>query len=978
MIAASPANAQRSHLLDEYAHRGWTAADGAPQEISAIAQGRDGFLWVGGALGLYRFDGRTFEQIARIPHDRTRSMKVTSILAADDGDLWVGYQYGGLAVFHDGKLREANHGEPHGSLAFIVQSADGAIWTSSQGAKRRDLWRFKNGRWTEIGDDWGMPDVATADMFAGSDGRIWIATENAILVLEPGHRRFRQVVETVPEEGSIAEDASGATWVWTGRSLMRFGPGTSARSTAGTGQRSGIMKFDASGHLLRQARDGLQVLARPANGAKFDRTLLDGSSGLTSGAVAAIFEDREGDTWIGTAAGLDRFRPAALVPRRGPWRFDQDHSSLLLDWRGRVYVNDKTGLYRADGPQGGHLALPAGEGSYGVACPSSGGDVLVAGPLSLRSLRTGRSMALHLPDATSDHRILDCVVDGRGTPVISVLRRGLFTFDKGSWHPLSIPLVPTGANPFRMQLDGRGRVLLNYALHGLARWDGERAVWLGTADQIGVGLVKTMLPVADGLVVGGELGLARYDGARFSVLDATRRPWLGNVTGMVVAGRTTWLLGGQGVARVPTEELAGAFAHPGRELHPKLFGIANGLPGPPQPFGSAAALADPAGRLWFLTSGGLALLDPRRTAPNGVPPAVMIRSATVGSTLYASPRSIVLPRGENSIEIRFGAFGLRAPEDTRARYRLEGQEGWIDPGERREAFYTNLPPGTYSFTVVAGNEDGVWNRRGATLSFVIEPTFTQTWAFWAACILAAIGSGWWLYSLRLRQVTRLVGMRTEERMKERFRIARELHDTLLQGVQGLVLRFQAAIDQLPADTEAAPAMRRAIDEAEDLLGEARERVIALRSTSEPEAFPEQLGTMLHQLFDQTPVRTELTVHGRQRSLVPAVHEELVRIAREALLNARAHAEADAIALEVAFSPRMLRFHVRDDGKGIAPSTLARGGRAGHFGLSGMRERALRIGANIRILSSASGTAVTVTIPARRAYASRDARAIAMR
>jgi signal transduction histidine kinase len=331
-----------------------------------------------------------------------------------------------------------------------------------------------------------------------------------------------------------------------------------------------------------------------------------------------------------------------------------------------------------------------------------------------------------------------------------------------------------------------------------------------------------------------------------------------------------------------------------------------------------------------------------------------------------------LPARTKDLQIVYTALSLTIPERIRFRYRLEGQDqGWRDVGNRREAIYTNLGPGTYRFRVIACNNDGVWNETGAVLDFTIAPTFYQTWWFKTLCGIAGAGAIWLVYLLRVNQVALQFQMRLDDRLAERERIARELHDTLLQGVQGLMLHFDAAMKQLPPLGPARPLMEKALHVADQVLLEGRERVRGLRSAAMP---LQELSILLarcgEELAEGSATTFKLAVVGSSRALDPIVLDEMYRIGREALLNAFRHSMASRIEIEITYDRAGLQLRIRDDGRGIDQETLE-SGMPGHWGLSGMRERAQKLGGQLGFWSRpGAGTEVDLTIPARLAYTRR--------
>jgi signal transduction histidine kinase len=363
-------------------------------------------------------------------------------------------------------------------------------------------------------------------------------------------------------------------------------------------------------------------------------------------------------------------------------------------------------------------------------------------------------------------------------------------------------------------------------------------------------------------------------------------------------------------------------------------------------------------------------VDPTRITRNTVPPPVVIRALIAGDTSYATGQRLDLPAHTRSLRVDYSALSFAHPERTTFRYRLEGSdEGWQEAGTRREAYYTNLRPGEYLFRVIAANEDGVWNEQGASLPFTIAPTFFETKQFIVLCAVAAALALWVLYALRLWQVSHRLRVRLEERHGERERIARELHDTLLQSTQALILSFQLEADRFADDDPARVRMERTLDRADRVLAEGRDRVTQLRDTSEniPDLAAAYAGVAREYGADGGP-SFRLIVEGEPCPLYPMVADELYRIGREAIANAFVHAQAKQVEVEVAYEVDALRLSFRDDGRGIDASVGEAGGRRGHWGLRGMRERAEKLGARFDVMSGdARGTEITLVVRANRVY-----------
>jgi signal transduction histidine kinase len=380
----------------------------------------------------------------------------------------------------------------------------------------------------------------------------------------------------------------------------------------------------------------------------------------------------------------------------------------------------------------------------------------------------------------------------------------------------------------------------------------------------------------------------------------------------------------------------------------------------------------------------VSVVDPRHLPFNRLLPPVHIEQIIADRKSYDpasySNGGVPLPAQVRDLEIDYTALSLVVPEKVRFRYKLEGFDSdWQDVGNRRQAFYTNLPPRNYRFRLAACNNSGVWNEAGAFLDFSVAPAYYQTTWFRLSCVAAFVALLWAVYQRRLRQVAREFNMRLDERVHERTRIARELHDSLLQGFQGLMFRLQALRDMLPGPPEAIEALDIALDRADKAIVEGRDSVADLRQSIIDNTDMAQALTALGQELalqksNGTDPCVRVLVEGKQRDLDPLLRDEVYRIAREALRNAFRHAQAQKIEAQITYGDSEFLLHVRDDGNGIGPEVLDRGGRAGHYGIPGMRERAKSFGGKLEVWSeSRAGTEVQLIIPASIAYGKSSAR-----
>jgi signal transduction histidine kinase len=369
------------------------------------------------------------------------------------------------------------------------------------------------------------------------------------------------------------------------------------------------------------------------------------------------------------------------------------------------------------------------------------------------------------------------------------------------------------------------------------------------------------------------------------------------------------------------------------------------------------------GRLWLAWYGGLGWIDPARVRRNRVPPPVLVRALAAGGRAYsATGGSITLPKRTRALSVAYTALSLTVPERVRFRYRLMGLDtAWQDAGPRREAFYTNLGPGAYRFEVTAANDDGVWSVAPATLDVVIPPMFVQTDAFLALCAAAAGGAAWALAVWRHRRAVGAARARYEVMLAERMRVARELHDTLLTDVAGLRMQLDAAARAIGPAGAAASLVAALRDQASQTLVNARRAVVDMRASRDASGpVADQLADAAGRIFADTGVSAHVAHTGTPRRYPSTVEAEVLRVAGEAMANARAHADCRWVRVTCGYEPGALRLEVRDDGRGFDP---ARAAADGHYGLVGMRERASAIGARLTVESAPGrGTVVRLVVP----------------
>jgi signal transduction histidine kinase len=701
-------------------------------------------------------------------------------------------------------------------------------------------------------------------------------------------------------------------------------------------------------------------------------------NGLSNGLTKQILEDHEGNVWITTTGGIDRFRPTN-VHRLPASVSELGRHALAPAENGDVWIGSHLGvigspldgLWKFDGELR-RISVPGVTRVTAVSVDAAG-KLWIAGPEGVWEQASDERLrkVADPPEGTRGQQVQALTIDFNGDPWISVVASRLFRFRNGTWERNGNLQALPDKQPQVHALDHEGRLWLGYSDGTLAVVDSNQVRKLGVAEGLDIGDIAA-LHVGPHTIVASENRVAVLQDGRFHVLTTPTDPTvLQGVTGILESKNgDLWLGGFKGAIRVSASDLDRALQSRTYELPFELFDDEDGFPGMAQSVRPLPTIIEGSdGRLWFAGTKNVGYLDPKGIRRNMVPPAVVIRALTAGKRAYSTKVALSLAAGSRDLQVDYTALSLSRPDRIHFRYRLEGfDEGWVDAGSRRQAFYTNLGPARYTFRVSAANENGIWNESGAALDVLIPPTFVQSKSFLALCVAAAILLLWIAYVLRVRQLTARMRNRLEERVAERERIARELHDTLLQGVQGLILKFQDVTEEIPPDTAARRKMEEALDRADDVLIEGRDRVKDLRTSpaSGLDLAP-VIGAMGAELAKQYSSRFNVSVDGTPQPLVPIVQEEVIRVAREALANAFRHARATKIETEIIYHRAELRLRVRDDGCGI-DSPILETGRPGHWGLPGMRERAKKIRASFEVWSKpGAGTEIELRVPARTAY-----------
>jgi signal transduction histidine kinase/ligand-binding sensor domain-containing protein len=963
---------QPAQPLDDMAHMSWTRRDGAPNDIAALAQTPDGYLWIGSRLGLYRFDGLQFSPYPFTTADpRLPSSDISALAADPNGGLWIGYRMGGISYLNGSTKIDYDQrsGLVSESTEQLVCLSDGSVWATADGR----LMHLAGQTWENYSAVHGLSSQGLFSLFFDRDRTLWTAEKGHVFKLPRGSAKFAEVDLPSHQINQLVQLPDGAIWAsdaWINIRPLSDAKGTKAIRIPGVPV---VLADDAGSIWLAHDFGGLTRVKSPGTPGQIIEDYKT-SDGLTDGQTRAILQDHDGAIWVGTARGLDRFQHSPLVNFRAV-RLDY-FPALLAGQNGGIWLNDMDKpLMRL---QAGHLSSIGEPHGSSSLFQDAGGGVWLLDAIShdfYRYTDDGKPpLRIPAPAIARDVETWCIGEDTRGALLASFEGHGLWRYS-GQWEPVNTSGLPQEA-PISLTRSASGRVWLGYAHNQIALEDARGYHMRGRAQGLDVNAVLTIYDVDGLVVVGGSDGLSYYDGQRFHPLLLRTQNLMRGISGIVKDhSGDLWLNAAAGVIRLPAAEWKAAQKNERYAMDFQILNERDGLIGTPaQNKPKPSAVADVNGILWFATSGHLVSINPTSIPQKRAPPKVLLQSVSVNGSVVApangAPITLDARRIKN-VEFDYIGVDLSAPDRVTYQYMLEGLDtDWQDAGARRQANYTYLPHGSYHFRVRAASGTGTWNELPSAFAVTVTPAFYQTTWFYGIGALSLGGLLWLAYRLRFQYLSSQLQERMETRARERLSIARDLHDTLLQGVHGLILRFHFATEQIQSDEAAKEMLRAALTCADQVINEGREKVRELRDErASSNDLAEHLEHIVSAPRTEGGPRINLRVEGEPRLLSTLVEDEIGSIARESLNNALRHAGAREIELKLAFEPTQLRFCCSDDGCGISPAILQASRKQGHWGIVGMRERAARIGAKLEFASAqGAGTQVVVSIPAKQAYA----------
>lgn len=939
-------------------HTAWTAKDGAPSQISALAQTTDGYLWIGSARGLFRFDGAHFELYTPGEGVALPSHNSYALTATPDGGLWISFRPSGLGFLKDGRMTVYTRPEelPRSQVYVLACDGDGRVWAGTHDG----LALRQGSRWIEIGADWNFTPSRVRDLFIDRDGSLWVTNASQLLVLRKGATRF-EVADSLRDAAWIAQAKDGRILI----NEYSHGVRTIGGPSLPMGGNGENILIDRSGCLWVTANgEGIRRVRFPERDGEASIEVYRETDGLSSDLSWRLLEDHEGNIWAGGAKGLDRFRHSHFVAVALP----PDHLKLTLAAGdgGEVWAASAAAMAIARVRADGGVSMIATDQTASVF-RAADGVLWWGGRFGLWRVRGDRVETFPFPKELTNEWPWEIFRDdeggglwlGHGDFGLVHFRDGVYT---RKLHPSGLPdRVPSATYH-----DPQGRIWFGYKGNQVCVIERGRTRCFTGADGIDVGRIRVIRGRGPYFWLGGELGLAVYRDGRFDPVLTTGSERFGTVSGIIeTADGSLWLNEMRGVVRIRAEEARRVLRDPRHRIAFERLDLLDGLPGAPQMnWTNSTAIEGTDGRLWFATDNGLAWIDPLRMIRNPMPPPVSIVSLASGDRQYAARPKVAFPVGTQNLEIRYAALSLAVPERVAFRYMLEGvDEAWQDVGTRREAFYTKLHPGKYRFRVKAANNDGVWNENGAFIDLDLPPAFYQTTWFKVASLVSIVVLVLLLNTLRIRHIAARIQRLHDERLDERMRIAHELHDTLLQGVVSASMQLHVVDGRLPADSPAKGLVENVVALIHRVAEEGRQAVEGLRPAGSHGSLEEAFARVKQEVAPTHVTAFRVIVTGPARPLHPLTRDEIFRIGREALMNAFRHAGARSIEVDLEYLAARMTLRIRDDGQGIDPNVL-QAGREGHWGLAGMRERAERISARLRVSSRAgAGTEVELIVPA---------------
>jgi PAS domain S-box-containing protein len=818
--------------ITQYAHYVWRAEDGLSQkDILSITQTRDGYLWLATLEGLLRFDGVRFTVFDKTNTSELRQSYIWTLFQDRAGSLWIGTYGGGLTRYHEGKFTTYTTAEglAHNMVRAISEGRDGSLWIGTNSG----LSRFKDGKFTTYTTREGLSNDYVRAVYEDQHGQLWVGTTNGLDQFKDG--RFVRYY-TVDELGqhnvkpvhAIGESRDGSLWFGLyGGGLNRLKDGKLTAYTSKQGLSNDLITAlyeDRAGSLWVGTHGG--GLNR-FQGSKF--TAYTKQQGLSHNSVVSIYEDREGNLWVGTLGhgGLNRFRDgkfATYTTQEGlggerTWSIAEGKDgSIWIGTEGGALNHFKKGrftVYRnQDWPANSVLRSVYVSHDGGVWIGTEGGG--------LSYFKDGRFTTYTTKQGLSANTVWALCEDEAGSLWIGTEGGGLNRFQEGKFTVYTRKDGLPG-DVVRAIYRGRDGSLWLGTNGGLGRLKDGAFIAHTTKDGLSSDMVRSIYEDQESTLWVGTLGggLNRFRNGKFTAFPASAGLFDDVIWCILEDDRgNLWMNCNKGIFQVRKQDLHDFAEGRIRSLTSRAYDMADGLKGGSSGGSYPAGLKASDGRLWFPTVNGAVAVAPNDIKLNQLLPPVLIEQVLSAKQAIALNQGAQLPPSSGELEFHYTALSLLAPEKVRFRYKLEGfDQEWIEAGARRVAYYTNIPPGTYRFRVMASNNDGLWNEAGASFDFYLAPRFYQTYWFYGLCAFALALAGAGLYCQRIRQLKareRELARRVDERTQELRQAEEKYRGIFEESIAGI---FQTTPDGSYLSVNPALARMHGYASPEELMAE---------------------------------------------------------------------------------------------------------------------------------------------------------------
>ncbi len=945
-----------------YTARSWQSQNGLPGEtVQSFSQTQDGYLWVGTSDGLVRFDGAHFTLFDRENTPAIRESSVFCLLTSRDGRLWIGTEGGGLAEMHNGVFRAytAADGMTGSFVRSLFEDREGTLWVATD----EGLFRMAGGKFDRVDDRPKMPANSFHAIAEDDSGRIWAGAAKLYAILRGQPKEYSlNGTDSQNRVKSILKTEDGSIWVGTVSGLHRMRPGTDRfERVPGVWGTVRILCAIPGGELWA-GTIGQGIFRIHYQNRESAVTRLTTPSPLVSNTVLSIFADDSKNLWIGTQVGMVRLSRTPVRVLLLPTAADSDFGTVSLDTDGSlwaasnqvVHIEENRAVpHQFEGINNVHVRnlLRARDGSLWIGTDGSGVFKVSSQGATHYTSRQGLV-----------NNFVRALLEARDGSMWIATDSGVSHLDAGGFHNLTMD-----------------NGLVYFSTRSILE-DRDGDIWIGT--EIGLSHLHNSKPVHDaatnalkeekvwsshqdadgGLWFGTRThGLFRYrDGSLTHYTTANGLAGNSIYSILEDSRRHLWLSGPLGVMLLNRDDLDAQALDPRHSISMRFYRT-DASDQPTQFYGGTqpAGIITRNGEAWFPTNRGLWRIRPTEFDPSTLA-HIVIGAVSVDGRLVQQGAPLTLAAAASRLDIGYDPLMLRSQENLQFRYRLDGFDNdWIQTGsQQRSATYTNLPAGNYMFTVEAWEIDHPEHVVRTSLALVKQPYFYRTPWFIASCALFAGMVIILAYQFRMKQVHE----RFKAVLAERSRLAREMHDTLIQGCASVSAVLEAASSCDPEDSETRQHMIDfASTQIRTTMDEARQAVWNLRRGEQaPSGLLDCLVQMADRLSREYGVRMDCRSTGDAFPVGQLETHELTMVAREAIFNAILHGHPGAVVTEVSFSSQGIEMTVSDDGQGFNPEDAA---LEGHYGLQGMRERVNRLGGNLGIESAPQqGTRIMVTIP----------------